>query len=108
MSAPPRAVVFTWVVVSTGDPPFRMASSPYSRFSVAVPALPSAVSPLRCWKASTAASVATPKLPSTVPLRYPRSFSRFCSDRTSEPSLPRSRVSPVLAATPLARAAPSE
>jgi hypothetical protein len=41
----------------------------YSLLCVAVPALPSAVRLLFFWKAITAASVATPKLPSTFPLR---------------------------------------
>ena len=90
--------VLTEVSTLTGEPPFLIASLLYRRPRVTVPALPSAVSPLRCWKAITAASVTMPKLPSAVPLRYPSSFSRRCSARTASPSLPLSRVSPVLAA----------
>ena len=45
------------------------ASELYSAFSVAVPALPSALRPLLLWKALTAVSVAAPKEPSTLPER---------------------------------------
>ena len=41
----------------------------YSLLCVAVPAFPSAVRLLFFWKAITAASVAAPNFPSTLPLR---------------------------------------
>ena len=72
-----------------------IASELYSAFSVAVPALPSAVRPFFCWKAVTAACVAAPKEPSALPERYPNVLSRFCSARTASPWEPFSSVSPI-------------
>ena len=57
----------SWIFAA---PPVDFFAVPlYSLLSVAVPALPSAVRLLFFWKAITAASVATPKEPSTLPLR---------------------------------------
>ena len=50
--------------------------------------MPSTERPLAAWKSRTACSVAAPKSPSALPVRYPRSFSRRWRRLTSLPVEP--------------------
>ena len=65
---PPLVIVVLWEICAALPVDLR-AVPLYSLLSVALPALPSAVRLLFFWKAITAACVATPKVPSTFPLR---------------------------------------
>ncbi len=73
-------LVFLGVAVAAGA---FLALEEYSFSKVRFPALPSAAKPLLDWKAFTAASVAAPKVPSTLPLRYPKVFRACCIRFTS-------------------------
>ena len=63
-----------------------------SAVRVAGPATPSAFSADHSWKRCRAASIRGPKIPSKSPEGKPCSASRNCSDATSQPLLPSSRL----------------
>ena len=63
-----------------------------ARPSVAGPAMPSAVRPLRRWNAMVAAAVSGPKMPSARPRRRPRRMRNRCQRRTSRPREPLRRT----------------
>ena len=67
---------------------FMVALAVVSLAMVAFPTLPSTVRPYCFWNARTAASVASPKSPSALPLRKPSSLSFFCTSRTASPLEP--------------------
>ena len=71
--------------------PVRAASGRSAALSASAvfgPTTPSAVRPFACWKATTACSVAGPKLPSTFSEAEPTEFSACCSVFTSVPVSP--------------------